>query len=142
MLIGEYTHTLDLKKRVSLPAKFRAAMGKTMILAKGLDHCISIYSPKEWKEVMETLPRSIQEDPRRYKRHMTSGASDVNLDSLGRILVPDFLKTYAKLKVRVVLVGVGDHIEIWDEKTWKVYRDKSENSVEMLAEKLGENGFV
>jgi len=142
MLIGEYTHTLDLKKRVSLPAKFRVVIGKKMVLAKGLDHCISVYTPKEWERVMQELPKSVQADQRNFKRFMTSGASEASLDSLGRILVPDFLKNYAKLKTKVVLAGVGDHIEIWDEKSWKTYRDKIENSAEVLAEKLGEIGIV
>lgn len=142
MLIGEYTHTLDLKKRVSLPAKFRAVMGKKIVLAKGLDHCISVYTPKEWQRVMEDLPQSIQADHRSFKRFMTSGASEIELDSLGRLLVPDFLKDYAKLKSKIVLAGIGDHIEIWDEKTWKIYRDKIENSADVLAEKLGEIGII
>ncbi len=142
MLIGEYTHTLDLKKRVSLPAKFRTVMGKKIVLAKGLDHCISVYSPKEWQKVMENLPQSIQADHRSFKRFMTSGASEVDLDSLGRLLVPDFLKDYAKLKTKIVLAGIGDHIEIWDEKSWKTYRDKIEGSADVLAEKLGEIGII
>lgn len=142
MLIGEYTHTLDSKKRVSLPAKFRTLMGKKVVVSKGLDHCISVYTPKEWERVMNELPRSIQSDQRSFKRFMTSGASEVVLDSLGRILVPDFLKNYAKLKTKVILTGVGDHIEIWDEKTWKSYREKVENSAETLAEKLGEIGII
>ena len=142
MLIGEYTHTLDLKKRVSLPAKFRAVMGKKIVLAKGLDHCISVYTPKEWERVMGDLPQSIQADHRSFKRFMTSGASEVELDSLGRLLVPDFLKDYAKLKTKIVLAGIGDHIEIWDEKSWKIYRDKIESSADVLAEKLGEIGVI
>ncbi|MBU1046408.1 division/cell wall cluster transcriptional repressor MraZ [Patescibacteria group bacterium] len=144
MLIGEYTHTLDPKKRVSLPAKFRAVLGKSMVITRGLDHCIYIYTQNEWKKVLEQLSNlsMLQADSRSFKRFMISGAEEISVDSVGRILVPDFLKNYAKLKTKVVLAGVNDHIEVWDEKTWKIYKEKVENSADVLAEKLGEIGII
>lgn len=144
MLIGEYTHSLDTKKRVSLPAKFRNVVGKKMIITRGLDHCIYIYTMDEWKKVLEQLATlsMLQADSRSFKRFMISGAEEVSVDSVGRILVPDFLKSYAKLKNKVVLAGLNDHIEIWDEKVWKIYKEKVENSADVLAEKLGEIGII
>jgi len=144
MLIGEYIHTVDDKKRVSLPVKFRALLGKKMVMTRGLDNCLAIYAPAEWKKVSEKLAKLSmgQADQRGFNRFMLSGAVEVAVDSIGRILIPDFLRTYARLKIRVALAGVNDHIEIWDEKSWKTYKQKIENQADVLAEKLGEIGVI
>ncbi len=144
MLIGEYIHTIDIKKRVSLPTKFRAFMGKKMIMTKGSDNCVYVYTMAEWKKMSEKLSKLLMgpADQRKFKRLMTTGAAEISVDSIGRILIPDFLKIYAKLKTRVVFTGVGDHIEIWDEKTWEIYKEKIENQADVLAEKLGEIGAI
>ncbi|MCK5021708.1 MAG: division/cell wall cluster transcriptional repressor MraZ [Candidatus Pacebacteria bacterium] len=144
MLIGEYTHTIDSKKRVSLPTKFRGVMGKKMIMTKGSDDCIYVYAMSEWKKVSEKLAGLSmgQADQRGFKRLMVAGATEVSLDSIGRVLVPDFLKSYGKLKTKVVFAGVSDHIEIWDEKIWKTYKEKIEGQADILAEKLGEIGVI
>ena len=145
MLIGEYTHTIDTKKRVSLPAKFRKEMGKKVILTNGLDNCLAIYTLKEWEKVVtEKLSQlSIgQADQRSFNRFMLAGAVETSVDSIGRILIPDFLKSYAKLKTKVVLAGIHTHIEIWDEKVWRNYKKKIENQADVLAEKLGEIGAI
>ncbi len=144
MLIGEYTHTIDSKKRVSLPAKFRKEMGKKVIMTHGLDNCLFVYTLAEWKKVSEKLSQlSIgQSDQRGFNRFMLAGAVEVNIDSIGRMLVPDFLKSFAKLKTKVVLAGVHSHIEIWDEKAWKGYKEKIQGQADSLAEKLGEIGVI
>lgn len=144
MLIGEYTHTIDTKKRVSLPTKFRALLGKKMVMTNGLDYCISIYTISGWKKVAEKLAGLSmgQADQRSFNRFMLGGAAEVSVDSIGRILIPDFLRNYASLKTKVVLTGVNDHIEIWDEKKWRVYKKKIENQADVLAEKLGEIGVI
>ncbi|MEA2112744.1 MAG: division/cell wall cluster transcriptional repressor MraZ [Patescibacteria group bacterium] len=144
MLIGEYTHTIDSKKRVSLPTKFRTSMGKKMVMTKGADNCVYVYTVAEWKKMSEKLSNLLMgpTDQRKFKRLMTTGAAEISTDSIGRVLIPDFLKTYAKLKTRVVFTGVGDHVEVWDEKTWKAYREKIENQADVLAEKLGELGAI
>ena len=144
MLIGEYTHTIDLKKRVSLPTKFRGVMGKKMIMTKGFDNCIYVYTMAEWKKMSGKLSGLLMglADQRKFKRLMTTGAAEISLDSIGRVLIPDFLKVYAKLKTRVVFTGVGDHLEVWDEKAWKIYKEKIENQADVLAEKLGESGAI
>ncbi len=144
MLIGEYTHTIDPKKRVSLPAKFRKEMGKKLIMTNGLDNCLSVYTPKEWEKVSEKLSQlSIgQADQRSFNRFMLAGAVEVDVDSIGRILIPDFLKDFARLKSKVVLAGVHSNIEIWDEKAWRAYKKKIESQADILAEKLGEIGVI
>ena len=144
MLIGEYTHTLDDKKRVSLPVKFRKELGKKVVLTRGLDNCLFIYGPAEWKRVAGHLANLSmgQSDSRGFTRFMLSGAVETDVDSLGRILVPDFLKDFAGLGTRIVLIGVSQHVEIWDEKTWGKYRSQVEREADSLAEKLGEVGAI
>ena len=144
MLIGEYTHTIDIKKRVSLPTKFRSVLGKKMIMTKGADNCVYVYPLTEWKKWSEKLSKLSMgsTDQRKYKRLMTTGAAEVEVDSVGRVLIPDFLKIYAGLKMKVVFTGVGNYAEIWDEKAWRTYREKIENQVDVLAEKLGELGAI
>ncbi|MCG2695098.1 division/cell wall cluster transcriptional repressor MraZ [Candidatus Parcubacteria bacterium] len=144
MLIGEYTHTIDPKKRVSLPAKFRKEMGKKIVMTRGLDNCLSVYTPKEWGKVSEKLSRLSmgQADQRSFNRFMLAGAVETDVDSIGRVLIPDFLKEYARLKTKVVLTGVHSHIEIWDEKAWREYNKRIESQADVLAEKLGEIGVI
>lgn len=144
MLIGEYRHTIDAKKRLSLPVKFRKELGKQMVVTRGFDNCLYVYPRNEWKKVAEKLSSLSmgQRDTRGFTRFMLSGAIDVSVDSLGRILIPDFLKEFAGLKNKVVLVGINDHVEIWSEKSWNEYKKRIETQADVLAEKLGEIGAI
>ena len=144
MLIGEHKHTIDAKKRLSLPAKFRKELGKHIVITKGLDTCLFIYSPKNFERFLARLKELSmgQSASRRFNRFVLGGATDSQVDSLGRILIPDFLKKFAGLKDSVVLIGVNDRVEIWDEKNWNDYREKSEKEADILAERLGEIGAL
>ncbi|MDP3726604.1 MAG: division/cell wall cluster transcriptional repressor MraZ [bacterium] len=144
MLKGEYKHTVDVKKRLSLPAKFRKELGKSIVITKGLDTCLFVYSPKAFENFLERLKElSVgQSGSRRFNRFVLGGAVDVEIDSLGRILIPDFLKEFAGLKNTVVLVGVNDRVEIWDESSWNEYNAKSDKEADILAERLGEIGAL
>lgn len=144
MLIGEYTHSLDPKKRLSLPAKFRQELGKKVVVTKGLDKCLFIYPMKAWQKITEKigeLPFG-QSDTRDFNRFFLSSAVEVDVDSVGRILVPDFLKEFANLKSKVVLAGVHVRVEIWDEGAWSAYKKRIEKQADALAEKLGEVGVL
>ena len=119
MLIGEYLHTLDSKKRLSLPAKFRKEVGRKVVVTRGLDACLFMYPQKAWERIaakVANLPVG-QADTRGMSRFLLAGAVEVEVDGAGRILVPEFLKEFADLKSRVVLAGVSDRVEIWNEKT-------------------------
>jgi MraZ protein len=144
MLIGEYTHTFDTKNRVALPAKFRKEFGSKVIVTKGLDRCLFIYSPKAWQKIVDRMSDlSIgQAGTRGFNRFMLSGAVDVEPDSQGRILIPDFLKGFAKLEGKVVLAGVNDRVEVWNETEWETYKASIEQNADQLAEKLGEIGIL
>lgn len=142
MLIGEYTHSLDPKKRLSLPAKFRSELGKKVVITRGLDNCLFVYPLKEWQRISKKiaeLPLG-QADTRGFNRFFLSGAVEVDIDSVGRILVPDFLKDFAGLGTKVVLAGIHDRVEIWDENVWSEYKKRIEKQGDALAEKLGEVG--
>lgn len=144
MLIGEFRHSIDAKKRVALPAKFRKEIGKKVVVTHGLDNCLFVYPIKQWETVAARLAElSIgQADTRGFNRFMLAGAVETDVDSMGRILIPDFLKEFAHLKSRVVVAGIHNRLEIWDEKRWKEYTTKIEKQADVLAEKLGEIGMI
>jgi len=143
MLIGEYKHTIDTKKRLAIPAKLRKDLGERAVITKGLENCLVIYTLEEWQKLalkLENLPTS-QVDARNFARIMLSGASDVELDKLGRVLIPDYLKNYASLKKNVTLLGLSNKIEIWDTERWQEYSKRTESSAEDIAERLKEFGI-
>ncbi len=142
MFIGEYPYSIDEKKRLAIPPKFRRVLGKRAVITRGLDQCLFLYPAKEWGSLakkLSQLPLS-QSDARGFARLMLTGAMEVDLDSLGRILVPDYLKGYALLKKSVIIAGVYNRIEIWDEKKWQEYKKKTETAVGDIAERLKELG--
>mgnify|MGYP001016430529 FL=1 len=144
MLIGEYKHTLDPKKRLSLPSKWRKELGKKLVVTRGLDNCLFCYPIAEWKKItakVAELPLG-QADTRSFNRFFLSGAVEVEVDSVGRILVPDFLKDFGGLGTIVVLAGIHSRIEIWDENKWERYKREIEKQADSLAEKLGEIGVL
>ncbi len=144
MLIGEYTHTIDDKNRVSLPAKFRQEMGKKIVVTPGLDNCLFVFTLKEWERISGKLSESsmLQADTRSFNRFLFGGAVEVDVDSIGRILVPDFLRDRAALKSKVVVIGVQNRVEIWNDKSWSDYKKIVEKQADALAEKLGQVGML
>ena len=138
MFIGEHLYSIDEKKRLAIPAKFRQALGKSAVLTRGIDSCLVIYPIKEWQGLakkLESLP-SGKSDARAFVRIVLAGAVDVQLDKLGRILVPDYLKNYALLKKNVVIIGLSNRIEIWDKDAWREFYKSRKGSFEEIAEKL------
>lgn len=144
MLIGEYKHALDPKKRLSVPSKLRKEIGEKAVLTRGLESCLFLFSMSEWEKVAEKisqLPMG-QKDSRGFARLLLSGASEVELDQLGRVLIPDNLRDYAGLQKAVIVAGVGKRLEIWDENKWNVYKRDIERNGDQIAEKLGEIGMI
>ena len=146
MLIGEYRHTIDDKNRLSLPAKFRKEMGKTVVITPGLDSCLFIFTMKEWEKIAERLSMSessmLQADNRGFNRYLLGGAVEVEVDAAGRMLVTEHLRERSKLKTKVVFIGVRDRVELWDETLWNEYRHGVEQKADALAEKLGTAGLI
>lgn len=169
MLIGEYTHSQDEKKRISLPIKFRKEIGKKVVVTHGLDNCLFMFSMKEWSKIAEQLGSLSmgQAGSRGFNRIILGGAVEIDVDSAGRILIPDFLREYAGISDRVtadktadkamgktvdkvsveksgkvVFTGVHNKVEIWDETRWKNYKSDILKQADNLAEKLGELGVI
>ena len=146
MLIGEYIHTIDEKSRVSMPAKFRTELGKKIIITPGLGQCLFIFTVKEWEKISKKLSDSetdlsfLKADQRNFNRYMFGRAAEVEIDSIGRILIPDFLKERIGLKNSAAIIGVKDRVEVWNDKTWSENKAIVEKQAEQLAEKLGNEG--
>ncbi len=144
MLIGEYRHVLDDKRRIALPAKFRAALGRYLVMTHGLDGCLFVFSRDEWRRVVEKLEQLSmgQSDSRAFGRFLFSGAADLEVDALGRVLIPEYLAAHAHLVNRAVLIGVNDRVELWNEEAWDAYRNEVASRADAVAEKLGQIGVL
>ena len=143
MLIGEYRHTIDEKKRLAIPSKFRKELGQGAVITRGFDNCLVIYPTREWTKMSDKLGKlpASQLEARGFARIMLAGAAAVEFDRLGRILVPEYLKLYAFLKKNVVITGVYNRLELWDETRWKAYKQKVEKEIGDFGPKLGELGI-
>jgi MraZ protein len=143
MLLGEYRHNLDAKGRMAVPAKFRDALTAGAIITRGIDNCLFVFTNADWDTLAKkliALPLA-QANSRAFARLMLAGATDVAPDNQGRMLIPDYLRKYAGLKKTVVVAGLYNRIEIWDDAAWTAYKIKTESSSEAIAEKLGELGI-
>lgn len=139
--MGEYNHTIDQKGRVIVPAKFRESLGDEFVVTKGLDGCLFVYDSDEWssfEEKLKELPIT-NKDARSFVRFFLAGATTVEVDKQGRILLPGVLREFAELTKDVVLIGVASRVEIWSKERW----DGTANfdDVEEIAEHMAELGL-
>ena len=142
MFYGEFDHTLDPKGRLIIPSKFRDVFKEyrieSFVVTRGLDRCLFVFTADVWREQekkFKAMPFTRQES-RQFNRLYFSGAYEVSCDKQGRILIPQYLKDYAKIKDHVMIVGVSDRFEIWAYDHWKEYFDESLESFESIAEKI------
>lgn len=138
MLIGEYEHSLDAKGRVIMPAKLREDMGEKFILTKGLDGCLFGFSQNEWanfEEKLKTLPLT-NKNARDFVRFFLSGATECEMDKQGRFLVASNLREYAGMDKEIVVIGVGNRIEMWNKEKWAVHNSDENISADEIAEKM------
>ena len=144
MFIGEYRHTFDTKNRISLPAKFRKELGSSVIVTRGLDKCLFVYPKSAWKkEAAKIAAHSTGSAAGRgLSRLMLAGAVEADVDSAGRILVPDYLRSFAGLSVKGVVAGVNDRVELWSEDAWEAYTVAIERDADAFAETLGSQGAL
>ncbi len=143
MLIGEYKHSIDAKKRLSIPSKFRKELGDGAVITRGLDNCLFVFPSAHWRQLAEKLGNMplVQQDSRSFARLLLSGAMEVDFDGLGRILIPEYLKHYAGLQKVAVVAGLYNRLEIWEESRWEQYKSNLEKNSDSIAEKLGELGI-
>ena len=138
MFIGEYSHSLDDKGRLAIPAKFRVALKGGAVVTKGLDNCLFIYTKKEWDKIatkMAALPFNKAND-RALARHFLAGAMDVDFDNQGRINLPEYLRAFAGLKKTAIVAGLYNRLEVWDEHAWSAYKKNTEKESNTIAEAL------
>ena len=142
MFIGEYKYSIDEKKRLAIPVKFRQLLAKKAVVTRGLDKCLFLYPAKEWGSLAKKIAQLplAQADARSFSLLMLGGAMEASIDSLGRILIPDYLKTYACLKKKIIFVGLYDRVEIWDEEEFQKSRKKTEIAAGDIAERLKDLG--
>ena len=138
MFMGEYQHTIDIKGRMIVPAKFREELGSQFVVTRGLDKCLFIYPMEEWNEVEEKLKKLplTKKDARAFTRFFFSGAVECDIDKQGRINIPQTLRTYADLDKDCVVIGVSNRVELWSKEVWETYFQESEDSFADIAENL------
>ena len=143
MFIGEYNYSVDDKGRLAIPSKFRAALKSGAIITRGLDNCLFVYTKTEWAtlaEKLSALPMS-RANSRAFSRLMLAGAMDAKLDTQGRVIIPDYLRKFATIGKKVVIAGLFNRLEVWDEDKWNNYKQKTEKDSNDIAEQLGELGI-
>lgn len=140
MFIGEYTHTLDTKGRLIIPASLREDLGEDFVATRGLDCCIFVYPQQEWyilEEKLKSLPLT-RKEARIFTRFFFSGATECNFDRQGRISIPVNLRKYAQLEKETVIIGVSNRVEIWSSSNWEIYLQEALNQDTQLAETIQE----
>ena len=144
MFLGEYQHTLDAKGRVSLPAKFRAEMTGSLVIARGLEDCLYVFPAEEYSVFLKSLLERNDFDPtsRKVRRHFTAGAVEAELDSAGRINLPPAFRERAGLDRDVSIIGNGQRLEIWDVDKWATYNDETAADIENLAKELADASLL
>jgi len=138
MFIGEYSHTIDEKSRLAIPIKFRAELAGGAVVTKGLDGCLFLYTLVEWQKLVDkinAMPIS-QKSARAFSRMILGGAMDLEIDKQGRIVLPKYLMEYAGVNRSVVVAGLFNRLEIWDQKAWQEYKESTEKESTTLAEQL------
>lgn len=143
MFLGEYQHSLDIKARFIVPARFREELGGRFVATKGLDNCVFIYPLDEWKNIEEKI-RSLpftRADVRSFARFFFSGAAELEPDKQGRVVLPQNLREYAQIDKDLVIIGVGPRIEIWSSPIWAAYNQTAASSYESYAESLVDLGL-
>jgi len=142
MFYGEYGHAIDNKGRLIIPSRFRESLKEydieKLYMTRGLDKCLFVFTESEWRS-QESKFKSIsftKSEARKFNRLYFSGATQVEFDKQGRILIPKYLKDYAGIKRDVMIIGVSNRIEIWSKELWREYYDSSKESFEEIAEKL------
>lgn len=142
MFMSEYNHSIDPKGRVIVPVKFRESLGTEFVVTKGLDGCLFVFPNEEWnifEEKLKSLPMS-NKDARKFVRFFLAGAAVVELDKQGRILIPPVLRECAGLEKDVVVVGVGNRVEIWDKGRWD--DATTFNDMDEIAEHMSDLGLI
>lgn len=143
MLMGEYHHNLDEKSRIIIPSKLRDELGETVIVTRGIENCLFVYSEKEWSSIvskLKSLPFT-KKDARSFTRLFLSGATVCEFDKQGRIKITSPLINYADITKECVIIGVNDRLEIWSEQSWNNFFNDNKESLSDMADHLFDSNF-
>lgn len=138
MLLGEFHHNIDDKGRLVIPTKFREDLGQEFILTRGIEKCLYVYSKTEWEKLvgkLNTLPFT-KKVTRTFTRFFYSGATACEFDKCGRMSITSPLVSYAGLDKECIIIGVNDHLEIWDSKAFEEFMNDNSDIIEDIAENL------
>ena len=140
MFMGEYAHNIDKKGRIIIPAKFREELGDHVIITRGLDGCLAVYTKEQWETIYEQLMKlpSTKKDARMFVRMMTSKAAECEIDAQGRVLIPSPLVKLAELAKECMVIGAANHVEIWSRERWEPVDEEATDAFEDIAESLTE----
>jgi MraZ protein len=143
MLIGQFDHHLEEKGRLSIPKKFRSDLQSGAVLSQGLDGCLFLYPKTAWEKLVTKVAQLplARADARSFSRSLSFGASEVEIDSLGRVLIPDYLRQFAGIKDDCIVAGAVDRIEIWDKEKFIKYTAQLNSRREDIAEALSDAGI-
>lgn len=138
MFLGEYLHTFDSKNRISVPSKFRKDLGRVVVVTRGLDNCLYLYSRKAWEKEARMYATEVNGSAARrgLARLFLAGSSEAEVDRGGRVLIPEHLKSFASIKEKAIIAGVADRVEIWEEDAWKKYTAEIERDANAFAETI------
>ena len=126
MFMGEFRHNIDAKGRLIIPSKLREQCGESVVITRGFDGCLALYTQEGWNDYyqkLQTLPK-------------TKRASECEFDKLGRVNIPNVLRIEGKLEKECIIVGVGDHVEIWNQNIWDDYYDANKDNFDEISESL------
>jgi MraZ protein len=121
MFLGQYTHNIDAKGRLTIPVRFRAALASGAFVTQGFERNLMVYTTESFNRLAERATTLTTTDPeaRAVRRVIFGGATEVQLDSAGRILIPPFLRDYARLDGETTIVGAGEYFELWHTDAWQ-----------------------
>lgn len=138
MLLGTHTPKLDDKGRVILPAKFRDELQSGLVITRGQEKCLYVFSAVEFAAVHDKIRQAplTNQDARNYLRVFLSGASDEQPDKQGRVTIPAALRQYASLDKELVVIGVGSRAEIWNATAWNDYLKRQESQFSEVAQEV------
>ncbi len=138
MLMGEYLHNLDEKNRLIIPSKFRMELGDKIVVTRGLEKCLFLYSVDDFQKIVDKLKAIpfTKKEVREFMRFFLSGATIVEFDKQGRITIPSTLITYAEMKKECIVIGTGDRLEIWNKNVWDEFYNSTKDNMSEIAEKL------
>ena len=143
-LKGEYSHNIDPKGRLIIPAKLRDGLGEHFVITKGMENCLYVYPEAEcnaFEEKLNALPTTTDKNARKFAYFFQGSATDGELDKQGRTLIPAVLRDYAMLGKEVVFIGMGKRAEIWDKARWDAKNAEVEADIEDIASEMEASGF-